>query len=69
MSRYDALIIDDIGHVQQDRLETEAPFILPVDRYGRGSVMITGNLTFSKGEQIFKDPMVTAAAVDRLVHL
>ena len=43
-------------------------FTLLADRYERGSVMITSNLPFSKWEQIFKDPMVTAAAIDRLVH-
>ena len=43
-------------------------FTLLADRYERGSVMITSNLPFSKCEQIFKDPMVTAAAIDRLVH-
>ena len=38
------------------------------ERYERGSVMITSNLPFSKWENIFKDPMTTAAAIDRLVH-
>jgi hypothetical protein len=37
-------------------------------RYERGSVMLTSNLAFSGWEQIFKDPMTTAAAIDRLVH-
>ena len=68
LSRYDALIIDDIGYVQQDRSEMEVLFTLLADRYERGSVMITSNLPFSKWEQIFKDPMVTSAAIDRLVH-
>ncbi len=68
LSRYDALIIDDIGYVQQDRSEMEVLFTLLADRYERGSVMITSNLPFSRWEQIFKDPMVTAAAIDRLVH-
>ncbi len=68
LSRYEALIIDDIGYVQQDRSEMEVLFTLLADRYERGSVMITSNLPFSKWEQIFKDPMVTAAAIDRLVH-
>lgn len=68
LSRYDALIIDDIGYVQQDRSEMEVLFTLLADRYERGSVMITSNLPFSKWERIFKDPMVTAAAIDRLVH-
>ncbi len=54
--------------MQQDRSEMEVLFTLLADRYERGSVMITSNLPFSKWEQIFKDPMVTAAAIDRLVH-
>jgi DNA replication protein DnaC len=62
------LIIDDIGYVQQNRGEMEVLFTLLADRYERGSVMITNNLTFSKWEVIFKDPMTTAAAIDRLVH-
>jgi DNA replication protein DnaC len=68
LARYDALIIDDIGYVQQDREEMEVLFSLLAARYERGSVMITSNLPFSKWEQIFKDPMTTAAAIDRLVH-
>ncbi len=67
-SRYDAIIIDDIGYVQQDREEMEVLFTLLAERYERGSIMITSNLPFSKWEKIFKDPMVTAAAIDRLVH-
>lgn len=68
LSRYHALIIDDIGYVQQDREEMEVLFTLLADRYERGTVMLTSNLPFSKWEQIFKDPMTTAAAIDRLVH-
>ncbi len=66
--RYDAIIIDDIGYVQQDREEMEVLFTLLAERYERGSIMLTSNLPFSKWEKIFKDPMVTAAAIDRLVH-
>jgi DNA replication protein DnaC len=68
LAKYDALIIDDIGYVQQDRAEMEVLFTLLAERYERGSVMITSNLPFSKWESIFKDPMTTAAAIDRLVH-
>lgn len=68
LSRFDALIIDDIGYVQQDRDEMEVLFNLLSHRYERGSVMITSNLPFSKWEQIFKDPMTTVAAIDRLIH-
>lgn len=68
LAKYDAIIIDDIGYVQQNREEMEVLFTLLADRYERGSVMITSNLPFSKWEVIFKDPMTTAAAIDRLVH-
>jgi len=68
LSKYDALIIDDIGYVQQSREEMEVLFTLLAYRYERGSIMITSNLPFSKWEVIFKDPMTTAAAIDRLVH-
>ena len=67
LARFDALILD-IGYVQQSREEMEVLFVLLAQRYERGSVLITSNLPFSKWEQIFKDPMTTAAAIDRLVH-
>ena len=68
LGRFSALIIDDIGYVQQSREEMEVLFTLLADRYERGSVMLTSNLPFSRWERIFKDPMTTAAAIDRLVH-
>jgi DNA replication protein DnaC len=68
LARYDGLIIDEMGYVQQSREEMEVLFTLLAERYERGSVMLTSNLPFSKWEAIFKDPMTTAAAIDRLVH-
>ena len=68
LSNFDAVIIDDLGYVQQSREEMEVLFTFMADRYEQGSLMITSNLPFSKWEQIFKDPMTTAAAIDRLVH-
>ncbi len=68
LSLYEGLILDDIGYVQQNHEEMEVLFTLLAERYERGSLMITSNLPFSKWEKIFKDPMTTAAAVDRLVH-
>jgi DNA replication protein DnaC len=68
LSHHEALVIDDIGYVQQSREEMEVLFTLLAERYERGSVVITSNLQFSKWEAIFKDPMTTAAAIDRLVH-
>lgn len=68
LTKYEAILIDDLGYVQQSREEMEVLFTLLAERYERGSVMLTSNLPFSKWEQIFKDPMTTAAAIDRLVH-
>ena len=68
LSRWEALLIDDLGYVQQSREEMEVLFTLLAERYERGSVLVTSNLAFSQWEQIFKDPMTTAAAIDRLVH-
>jgi DNA replication protein DnaC len=68
LGQYEALIIDDLGYVQQSRDEMEVLFTLLAERYERGSVLISSNLPFSKWEGIFKDPMTTAAAIDRLVH-
>jgi DNA replication protein DnaC len=68
LQRYDAVIIDDIGYVQQSRDEMEVLFHFLAERYEKKSVVITSNLVFSQWDQIFKDPMTTMAAVDRLVH-
>jgi DNA replication protein DnaC len=68
ISRYEVMILDDIGYVQYSREEMEVLFSLLAERYERGSVVLTSNLPFSGWESIFKDPMTTAAAIDRLVH-
>lgn len=65
---YDAIILDDIGYIQQDREEMEVLFTFLSERYERKSVLITSNLVFSQWDRIFKDPMTTAAAIDRVVH-
>jgi len=65
---YDAVILDDIGYVQQNRDEMEVLFTFLAERYERKSVLITSNLVFSEWDRIFKDPMTTAAAIDRLIH-
>jgi DNA replication protein DnaC len=62
------LILDDIGYVQQDRDEVEVLFTLLAERYERRSVILTTNLVFSEWNRIFKDPMTTMAAIDRVVH-
>lgn len=68
LDRFDVVILDDIGYVQQNREEMEVLFTFLSERYERKSLMITSNLVFSEWDRIFKDPMTTAAAIDRLVH-
>ena len=65
---FDAVILDDIGYIQQDRDEMEVLFTFLAERYERRSLVITSNLVFSQWDRIFKDPMTTAAAIDRVVH-
>lgn len=68
LGRFEGLIIDDLGYIQQSREDMEVVFTLLAERYERGSVLMTSNLPFSKWEGIFKDAMMTVAAIDRLVH-
>ena len=68
LQRFDAVILDDIGYVQHTRDEMEVLFQFLAERYETKSVVITSNLVFSQWDKIFKDPMTTMAAVDRLVH-
>jgi DNA replication protein DnaC len=68
LDAFDAVILDDLGYVQQDREEMEVLFTFLAQRYERRSVLITSNLVFSQWDQIFKNPMTTMAAIDRLVH-
>ena len=68
LDRIEAVILDDIGYTQQDRQEMEVLFTFLAERYERRTVMITSNLVFSQWDRIFKDPMTTMAAIDRLVH-
>jgi DNA replication protein DnaC len=65
---YDALVLDDIGYVQQAPDEIEVLFTLMAERYERRSMLVTSNLVFSEWDRIFRNPMTTAAAIDRLVH-
>ena len=68
LDRFEAIILDDLGYTQQSREEMEVLFTFLAERYERRSVLVSSNLVFSKWDQIFKDPMTTMVAVDRLGH-
>jgi DNA replication protein DnaC len=68
LDRYACVILDDIGYVQHDRDEMEVLFTFLAERYESKSVLISTNLVFSEWERIFKSPMTTMAAIDRVTH-
>ena len=68
LDRFEALVIDDISYIPFNRDETDVLFVLLAERYETRSVIVTSNLVFSDWQSVFKDPMTTRAAVDRLVH-
>lgn len=67
-SKYDLVILDELGYVTFDQVGSEILFNLLSNRSNNGSTIITTNLTFERWEETFKDPMLTAAIVDRLAH-
>jgi DNA replication protein DnaC len=68
LDRFACLILDDIGYVQHDQDEMEVLFTLLSERYERKSVLLSTNLVFSEWTRIFKNPMTTVAAIDRVIH-
>lgn len=68
LTRFDLLILDDIGYVKKDEAETSVLFELIAHRYERRSLMITSNQPFSEWHQIFPDNIMAVAAIDRLIH-
>lgn len=68
LAKYQLLILDDIGYVKKSEQDTSVLFELIAHRYESGSMLITANQPFSDWEQLFPDPIMAVAAVDRIVH-
>ena len=68
LDRFDLLVLDDISYVRRDQAETSVLFELIAERYERKSLAITANTPFSQWNEVFVEPAMTVAAVDRLVH-
>lgn len=68
LDRYDLLILDDLSHVRKDQAETSVLFRLISERDERRSILITADQPFSGWGNVFPDPGMTVAAIDRLVH-
>lgn len=67
-SRYDLLILDELGYIPFSKEGSELLFQVLAERYERGSVMITTNLGFADWTKVFGDPIITATLLDRLTH-
>jgi DNA replication protein DnaC len=68
LDRFDLIILDDLSYVRKDQAETSVLFELIAERYERRSLLITANQPFSGWNNVFPDPGMTVAAIDRLVH-
>lgn len=66
--KYDLVILDELGYVSMDKSGCEMLFNLISSRNDKGSIVVTSNLTFDRWEEIFKDPTLTGALIDRLAH-
>ena len=67
-ARYDLVILDELGYVSMDKSSCELLFNLISSRNDNGSFIVNSNLTFDRWEEIFKDPTLTSALIDRLAH-
>src|SRR5690606_29727707 len=66
--KYDLVICDEFGYISFDKQGSELLFNHLSLRTGRKSTIITTNLSFDRWQEIFGDPVLTAALVDRLTH-
>jgi DNA replication protein DnaC len=66
--KYDLVICDEFGYVSFDKEGAELLFNHLSLRIGRKSTIVTTNLGFDRWAEIFGDPVLTAALVDRITH-
>ena len=68
LSKFNLLVLDDIGYVKKNEAETNVLFELIADRYESKSLLITSNQPFDQWDEIFPNNIMAVAAIDRLVH-
>jgi len=68
IEKYDLIILDELGYVSFDKEGAELLFNMISERVERASTIITTNLSFDRWDEIFHDPVITAAIVDRITH-
>lgn len=66
--KYDMIVADELGYISFDKEGSELLFTFLSLRAERKSTIITTNLSFDRWNEIFNDPVLTAALIDRLTH-
>jgi DNA replication protein len=66
--RVDLVILDELGYISYDKAGAELLFQMLSNRHGKGSVIVTTNLTFDLWENVLGDPVLASALIDRLAH-
>jgi DNA replication protein DnaC len=62
------LIVDELGYLPLTRIEASLFFRLVARRYERASLIVTSNKSFLDWGEIFNDPILATAVLDRLLH-
>jgi DNA replication protein DnaC len=68
LGRYPLLVVDEVGYIPFEGEAANLFFQLVSARYERASVIVTSNKPFGRWGEVFGDPVVAAAMIDRLVH-
>src|SRR3984957_19589529 len=69
VNAYRLLIIDEIGYLPMSRVQANLFFQVVAQRYERGSMILTSNLTFGSWDSAFAgDGVLTVAMLDRILH-
>jgi len=68
LGRYPLLVVDEVGYIPFEAEAANLFFQLVSARYERASVIVTSNKPFGRWGEVFGDPVVAAAMIDRLVH-
>jgi len=66
--KYQCLIIDEVGYLVFSAEDSNLLFQLIDKRYEKKSTIVTTNINFNKWDKVFKDPVLSNAMLDRLLH-